>query len=396
MALLRQTLPFTTQNFMKTAKIVFGLTANRQLYSATTLGLDNFIQQKGRLKAQLANIAPKFREKMIEYAADESKNMVFTEDLKNMVHLADSDEDVNLVIKMMIKFNKQNKQLRFGNYVFGPVIMRMFYALNKHEEAYQCFRNPELEGLFDQLMTYQLMLDLLYENRRYNDVLEAFKFIKDKQIEGIKFAKNVIVLVFAACYRINNKESLDFALNLWTELNTIGHLPMRRATTFCAGLALNQGNPEAAIEIVSSTKNIHYTTVRNIKVAALVDLGRVEDVFPVLKTVLNTDNASLGPVHTFNKDVVEKVKDAVAKLNNQDLTVEFNRIEKYFKEQGHISETTLNEQLCQEISTPPVIRNKPDSFRQPKVQRFMRRESNDYVKIKRVIGNNRPGLADLS
>lgn len=40
---------------------------------------------------------------MRENTADDSKNMVFTEDLKNMVHLAESDEDVELVIKMMTK-----------------------------------------------------------------------------------------------------------------------------------------------------------------------------------------------------------------------------------------------------------------------------------------------------
>lgn len=43
----------------------------------------------------------KFIEKMKEFTADGSKNMVFTEDLKNMVHLADSDEQIELVVKMM-------------------------------------------------------------------------------------------------------------------------------------------------------------------------------------------------------------------------------------------------------------------------------------------------------
>lgn len=41
---------------------------------------------------------------------------------------------------------------------------------------------------------------------------------------------------------------------------------MRRATTFIAGLALNQGMPEAALEILSNVKNSNYVTVRNLKV----------------------------------------------------------------------------------------------------------------------------------
>lgn len=55
-------------------------------------------------------------------------------------------------------------------------------------------------------------------------------------------------------------------MDLWAELNQFGHRPMRRAVTFCAGLALNQGEPATALEIVATTKNQNYTTVRNIKV----------------------------------------------------------------------------------------------------------------------------------
>lgn len=45
--------------------------------------------------------------------------MIFTEDLKNMAHLVKTGEDLDLVEKMMKKFNSQNKELRFGNFVFG-------------------------------------------------------------------------------------------------------------------------------------------------------------------------------------------------------------------------------------------------------------------------------------
>lgn len=33
------------------------------------------------------------------------------------------------------RFNQQNKEVRFGSYVFGPVVMRMYYFLNKPDEA---------------------------------------------------------------------------------------------------------------------------------------------------------------------------------------------------------------------------------------------------------------------
>jgi pentatricopeptide repeat domain-containing protein 2 len=33
------------------------------------------------------------------------------------------------------RFNQQSKEVRFGSYVFGPVVMRMYYFLNKPDEA---------------------------------------------------------------------------------------------------------------------------------------------------------------------------------------------------------------------------------------------------------------------
>lgn len=55
-------------------------------------------------------------------------------------------------------------------------------------------------------------------------------------------------------------------MKLWKELSETGHLPMRRATTFAAGLALNQGEPAIALEILASSRNQNYMTVRSLKV----------------------------------------------------------------------------------------------------------------------------------
>ncbi|KAB0804820.1 hypothetical protein PPYR_01790 [Photinus pyralis] len=398
MALLRQTLqPLVNYAFhTQTAKIIFRKPGVRQLYAAATLGLDNFLSQRDRVKAQLANVAPKFKEKMTEYTADDSKNMVFTEDLKNMLHLAETNDDVTLVIKMMKRFNQQNKQLRFGNYVFGPVIMRLFYFLNKHEEAFQCFKSTELNGLFDQMMSYQILLDLLYENQRYNDILEAFEIIKSRQIEGVKFARNVVVLMFAACYKLNTQQSLEIALKLWSEINSIGHFPMRRAVTFCSGLAINQGKPEIGLEILSGAKNANYTTIRNLKVVALVDLGRIDDALAVLKSILQEDGARMGPIHTFNMDVIGKLKNAVKERNNADLSLEFDRLEKYFKDHGHISNTLLNDQLCTEIAPPQSVRNNANEFsRQQYRTPYDDSRRNPNYRRRTNGGPARPGLSEM-
>lgn len=90
----------------------------------------------------MANISEKFRTKMTEFTEEGSKNMIFTEDLKNMIHLAESEKDVELVIKMLKRFNQQNQQLRFGSFIFGPVVMRMLYCTNKPDLALEVTQCP--------------------------------------------------------------------------------------------------------------------------------------------------------------------------------------------------------------------------------------------------------------
>lgn len=71
---------------------------------------------------------------------------------------------------------------------------------------------------------------------------------------------------------------------------------------------------------------------------ALSNIGRVEDVIPILKSILQSDVPHQGQVPTFNTDVLEKVKSAVEKLNKPDITAEFDRLYKLFKSEGHVSE----------------------------------------------------------
>ncbi|KAF7268615.1 hypothetical protein GWI33_018305, partial [Rhynchophorus ferrugineus] len=251
----------TVGRLNKLSSCFFNIKNVRSIYAKSTLGLDTFEEHRVKTKSHMTSISEKFKEKMSEYAGEDSKNMIFTEDLKNMIHITDNDKDIDLVVRMLKRYNAQNKSLRFGNYVFGPVVMRMFYVHNKADLALECFKSEELSGIFDQYITYQILLDLLYENQKYDEVLEVTEIIKTKQFDGTKFPRNVVVLALAACYKLNSKESLEYTLKLWCELNNVGHLPMRRAATFASALALNQGKPEVALEIVSLCKNQNYTTV---------------------------------------------------------------------------------------------------------------------------------------
>lgn len=127
------------RNLIKSLSNVRGSSA-RTLYTAEALGVDKYLYSKDKVSAQFVNSADKFKNKMLEYLSPE--HMIFTEDLKNMVHLVADAEDIDLVEKMTKKFHSQNKELRFGNYVFGE-----FPALNFIYHA--CLNSPPPPPLQD-------------------------------------------------------------------------------------------------------------------------------------------------------------------------------------------------------------------------------------------------------
>lgn len=327
------------------------VSALRKLYSAAALGVDGYINSREKVKGNFISNADNFRKKMQEFTATDSKQMVFSEDLKNMIHLAEK-EDTPLVMKMLKKFAKQNKELRFGTYVFGPVVMRMFHYIGDEQAALECFKDKELDGFFSQWMSYQILLDMLYEKGKYQEVLDAYEIIKQQQVEGSMFPKHAMVIVFASCYKINTEASFKYVMSLWKEMVDAGHSPMRRTATFAAALALSQNAPHAALEILYASYQQNYITVRNMKILAMLELERTEDVIPILRSALEAQSPNLSK-QTFCREVIDRTRQAISKMPDtaKELKMDYERIEKFLIDHGHITDETLDKLLCTEIST---------------------------------------------
>jgi pentatricopeptide repeat domain-containing protein 2 len=86
--------------------------------------------------------------------------------------------------------------------VFGPVVMRMYHYLNQPDAALHAFKDPSLEGFFDQLISYQLLMDLLFSNDRYEDVMDVFNIVVQRQTQGARYPKHCVVLAFGALYKM--------------------------------------------------------------------------------------------------------------------------------------------------------------------------------------------------
>lgn len=74
------------------------------MYTLNSLGVDNFIERREKVKQYFLKDGDVFREKMQKSVVSDGTSMIFTEDLKNMAHLIDSnEEDIQLLEGMLRK-----------------------------------------------------------------------------------------------------------------------------------------------------------------------------------------------------------------------------------------------------------------------------------------------------
>lgn len=74
------------------------------MYSLESLGLDSYVNGRKKASLQFQDLREKFYEKMNEFSDPVSHNMVFTQDLKHILHLAENkEEDLKLVKQMILK-----------------------------------------------------------------------------------------------------------------------------------------------------------------------------------------------------------------------------------------------------------------------------------------------------
>jgi hypothetical protein len=66
------------------------------------------------------------------------------------------------------------------------------------------------DGFFDQMSTCVVLVDMFYENKRYDQVLDLMDWIREKQIGGVKYPMDCFTLAIATCYKLV-RQRLKFA-----------------------------------------------------------------------------------------------------------------------------------------------------------------------------------------
>lgn len=91
--------------------------------------------------------------------------------------------------------------------------MRLYYLLNKPTEALKLVTNPETTLIFREVTSLLILATLLFKNEMYEEVIQLFHIMIEKQFQGKKFPHNLVIMYFASCYKLVKMLKFTYLLN---------------------------------------------------------------------------------------------------------------------------------------------------------------------------------------
>lgn len=261
----------------------------RSLYTEQDLGVPMYENARYIFRNQFMSIEDTFRSKMKEICEKED-GVIYTEDLKAMLHLTrETDEDMELLNKMLEKYVKGKESRKVTVYAFGPVVMRMFYYLDQPQRALAMFKNDDLSENFDYRSSFRILMCLLFKHNMFKEMREVY----DKMLtaKGLNFIGNNSVLLYAGCMKENTPEALEYALKQWKDQYNVIK-PSVRSSALMSFLAIKNNAPEVALEILSVVDRENTISIRCLKILTYMSLQRYMQIIPLLKQALEVDSAA--------------------------------------------------------------------------------------------------------
>ncbi|XP_031632916.1 uncharacterized protein LOC116346825 [Contarinia nasturtii] len=260
----------------------------RCLFSREELGIVDFARARTEVKKFLGNVEFYKANFAHKFLNDED---CFYEDLKNglkdFIFIIENTElDIVHLKEALTLLAKKQNEYAGDKFRFGPVIMRALYYLDMPDEAIAMFEDDVIGQLFPQFTSHQILFDMLYEHKMYEDILRLY----DNLNEEAQLYKFTTVIILATYYQLNTPKSLEQAYSLWKKMTYKNDKhQFRKSLTFVAGLAIKQKQPKIALEVLriyeDYPKNFYFA-VREIKLLAWAQIGHYDKVLNMFRTIL--------------------------------------------------------------------------------------------------------------
>ncbi|CAF1094054.1 unnamed protein product [Rotaria magnacalcarata] len=347
----------------------------RTIFSSSAIGLDNFKLAREQHASRHAPSIDGFKKRFLD-SINKPDSQIFTEDLRNMIMSANSDEEVDAVIQALRKYN--SNKVKFTDFHFGSPIMRLLYIQNKSDLAMQLFMDESLKDIFNDSGSVLILLNKLIEDKRYDDATKIFEYGMQRGFStasGRVFPTDAVTLAIEALYRQNTKQSLEKAKDLISKVIQRDADINPRAASMIALLALQHNESSFAMEIIGAVRAQNLTTIQNIRAICYAEMGRAEEAINIVHILadqppIDDDRRRVFPI------VLTHIKKSLENSTNEDIKNRFEDLSKFVTQNNRLSAIDLVDFLSEPIIRRQAIVNNRFGVQQSSSGNFQRPGNN--------------------
>lgn len=161
---------------------------------------------------------------------------------------------------------------------------------------------------------------MLFNNAMYKEILEVIqKKTNSLEKKGIVPSRFQNYVTFAACYKLNTKDCLDYGLEIYKKI--VKEHQLSQTMNFLAMLAINQNQPATALDVLLEPDR-HLSSV-NVRLIALSDCGQYAEAAEIVKNIL-TDTQLKN--YKISEDVVQRVRNSFNKFPSTEHNVHLKNL----------------------------------------------------------------------
>lgn len=236
---------------------------------------------------------------------------MFTEDLKILLALTKSPEEVDFLLSAVKRYQAQDSTVIF-DFNFGPPLAKLLYKLNLTDKMLEVFASEENEYNFDKLSTpRKILMNKLLLAKRYEDVFRVAKleiatflarreaFIKNEGDSGQTGGRSgkpglpseISNMVGQAALELGTEEALNEAATFFKTLYEYKLALNTKGECALFLLALELDALDLALEIASRERNTRgmqqnlNSLTQNLSIITLAKMGRGDEAFEMFKKI---------------------------------------------------------------------------------------------------------------
>ncbi|XP_031629373.1 pentatricopeptide repeat-containing protein 2, mitochondrial-like [Contarinia nasturtii] len=326
----------------------------RCLFSGEELGIKNYELARKQVEYFVKDPL-KYKQHFENRFVDEDCNFTKYENgIKDLLHVVEKNENDMIILKEALNtLIERQREYEGEKYAFGTVIMRTLYFLDMPNKAVEFYEDEHLRTLFTQVSGHQLLLDLLYEHKMYDDLLRIYESLNMKgQLDTFK---QINVIVLATYYQLNTPETLQKAYTLWKKVNrNKTKNQYRKSRTFVAGLALKQNDPGLALNVLEDGVDHFYVTMRHIRLLAWAQLKRFDNILRTLRMILQRFQKEKVIDQLTSIPVLDDIGKLLKENGSKEHVDEFSALRREMETNQLVTNKTFDDMMCAPFPIRPV------------------------------------------